>query len=239
MRIIKNRKGIYTFCQNFIAQSYKNGHIVLLVALFFLASCGSGSNEQAQDSKTDVIEEGGGAEGVSSENMGVGGLQEEIDMLTDSISSLKNQAFVSEQTKLENALLLVEEVQSSLQKFDAAQLQNLKSLQSNAQEAMYDSVTLGSESVMLAYDNATEQLIQSWQEFVANNEEFNQHARAKLLYNEMMQADNADFEIRKNYNEYVSRYNAIVENNADELNQMGGKYADLAPLPLFYGGPAM
>lgn len=237
--INKNRKGIYTFCGKFSSQSYKNGHIVLLLAALFLVGCQN--NSETQEANTEEVEKIAESEStddwrIDEEEMP---LKEELDMLTDSITSFREQAFASEHEKLETTLKLIEEIEQSLNSYDASALASIKKLQANAQAAMYDSASLGSEEVMLKYDEETSFMIEALSEFVANTAEFEKHARAKLLLNDIMKADQSDFRIRNTlYNDFVMRYNSILSQKADEISALGGKYEKLEKQPLFYGGPA-
>ncbi len=238
--INNNRKGSYAFCGKFSLQSYKNGHIVFLLVLLFFASCQNNGTQQTNNEESEKISESETTDDwtIEEEKEDMP-LQEELSMLLDSINSFRAQAFASENEKIETTLKLIEEVETSLSSYDAAGLESIKKLQQEVQQSMYDSASLGSEEVMLNYDDATAKLMSSLSNFVRNNEEFNKHARAKLLLNDIMRADQSDFRIRNSlYNEYVSRYNRLLAKSADEIDALGGRYKNLQRLPLFYGGPA-
>jgi hypothetical protein len=97
---------------------------------------------------------------------------------------------------------------------------------------------LSDENAMQLYDDATEKFINALNSFVEATPEFTQHARARVLLSEVIQADGNDFMIRKTYNDLVNQYNGLINKKKDDLNELGEKYKNLSLKKLFYGEPA-
>ncbi|MCS6833392.1 MAG: hypothetical protein NZ521_07440, partial [Flammeovirgaceae bacterium] len=166
-------------------------------------------------------------------------LHRQLDILLVEIDSFKNMAFASEQIKVKSGKMLLEEVEASVKKYDFAKLNELRKLHQAMEASLYTEAHISDSTKILAYDAATEKFINKLKEFVEQTPEFMQHARARLLLNEVLQADVNDFMIRKNYDEAIYKFNRLLRSNAQELEKLGGKYKKLSVRKTFYGDEAL
>jgi hypothetical protein len=221
-----------------LTKIYRSGLIGLFIGINLLvSSCekkgteGEGGNVVSENSDNENWK-------TSEEENTKVPLNVQIDQLLSNIDTLQKQAFASEQTKVKSGLMLIDEIKLSLKKYDNSKLTELQTLCKEMETALYNEQTMGNESAMVAYDAATEKFIKALNSFVETTPELSQHARARVLLNEIIQADGSDFMLRKNYNSAVEEYNKLINRKKDDLNGLGEKYKNLSLKKLFYGEPA-
>lgn len=225
--------------RQFFLQTSDQKYRLVFCLFLLLAACGKSRKNADNKDKTPAETEED--VWVLEEEKADAPLHQTLDMLQDSIRAFRLQAFASEAEKLESTLALLQEIETSfVAPYDTEALAAVRVAHIRASKMCYDSLTLAQESVMLAYDEATEELMGAWGNFVQNSEEFPQHARAKLLWKDIQNADQSDFRIRNTYyNAHAMEYNRLLIEKAHEIRQLGEKYQALKPFPLFYGGPAL
>ena len=162
-------------------------------------------------------------------------LEEKLTVLLDTIRALKAEAFRSEYEKRNSAELLVEEMLVSFQSVDAVLINKVKNAAKELDKAMYTEVSFSNETAMEHYDAITAQFMDVVHTLAGSSTELEKHIRAKLLYNEIVQFDNDDFVIRKNYNKYVGEFNTLLSRHREAIEQLGPEYASLVPFATFYG----
>lgn len=166
-------------------------------------------------------------------------LQKQLDILLSRVDSLKNMAFASEQVKIKSGKMLLDEVEISVKNYDFAKLNELRQLHQAMAASVYTEAHISDSTKILAYDAATEKFINKLKEFVEQTPDFMQHARARLLLNEVLQADGSDFMIRKNYDETIYQLNRLIRHHRHRLEELGEKYKQLSPRKTFYGDEAI
>ncbi len=162
-------------------------------------------------------------------------LTEQLTFLKDSITRYETLAFESEEAKLHGTLLLIEEIEQSMSNYSSSALSNIKSLRQAAVAAQYSKSSLSDPNVMDNYDAKVLELITALQEFKENTSEFENHARAKLIYDDIMKADKQDFLLRTRYNINVSDFNKLLREKEDEIDELDYQYRKLKEYPFYWG----
>ncbi len=215
----------------------KIGIVLFAAFLTCFWGCKEKSDDQAKNTDT-VIEEGNQEEWKYEEEPSNVPLNQRIDLLIFEMDSLKKSAFASEETKINSGEKLIDEIKQSVKGVDLTALKEVESWLKQMQLKKYSDQTMGNEEAMLAYDAANEKFVELLNAFIETSEDFGNHVRAKILYKDIMDANNNDFLIRKDYNSKVNEYNSILSQNRDQLREFGEKYQSLTPYVVFYGEPA-
>jgi hypothetical protein len=155
--------------------------------------------------------------------------------LLDSIKRYEDQAFKSEELKLNGTQLLIEEVEQSLSRFDQGAINNIKRLHEAAKGNMYDKNSMANEQYMEQYDAKVDAMVEAIKVFRENTPEFEKHVRAKLIYEDIISSYNKDLFIRNNYNIAVSAYNKLLNQHGAALKKLGEQFRNAKPFPFFWG----
>jgi hypothetical protein len=194
--------------------------LLLLFGFLFTAfACTPDSNEQAAD--TDSFERIPEDDFLEGSNLS---MEQRLLKLSDSVDTFRDFAFSSEETKIESIKELMAEVETSFKNYDRQRLNELRQELAKMEQMRYTAENYNSEPLMLAYDAQNEKVTQKLSEFVGATPEFEKHQRARLFYNDIMQAEAQDFDIRRIHNELAREYNTLLR----EAGQQGEK-------PTFYG----
>ena len=206
--------------------------IILFVASFWV-SCQKDDNTNTDgDSIENSVENS--AESSAESRTSLGALEQEILVLQDSILSFRNQAFALEEEKINSTAALIEEVENVVAGYDPSAISALKQSLNKVQELRYNNETLGDETVMLTYDEACDALLADLNNLANDTEDFNRYVRANLLIKDIIEANNQDLFVRKEYNFYVEAYNKKVSENSSKISNPD---ISVNKFPLFYGGP--
>lgn len=218
-------------------QFYKSGLSILLMGIFLWACSGNQSAKQKEETPEPKTEEDLAwekAEGDDIKEMALP-LNEQIDVLTNTIEEYQQQAFASEQTKLNSSQSLIEEIEQSMTTYDRQLLDSIKQSLAAMLNGLYTDESMTNLDLMTAYDQNTAGVIEGLKRFREQNKEFNKHARAIAFYDDIMRADASDQGIRTNYNQLVHDYNKLLKTKTDELSKLGENYQGLNPYLFFYG----
>jgi hypothetical protein len=165
-------------------------------------------------------------------------LDQHLRQLQEEIRYHETKAFESEEAKLNGVQLLIEEVSQSMSAYSRTDLDGLKKLHEQAKEALYTKETMVQADVMDAYDAKVKAMLDAMQAFKDKTPEFEQHARAKLIYDDIMKADGEDFLIRTRYNRNAAEFNRMLSEKTAEVKALGANFRAMKPYPLFWGEAA-
>lgn len=215
-------------------QFYKNGLSILLMG-FLLWSCASKEqNNEGEDNVVKTEEDLAWEKAVTDSTLELP-LNQRVDLLLATIQEYQKLAFDSEQEKVNSSQLLVEEVEQSMTTYNQSSLDSIKRFLEETKSSLYTDESMGDLEAMELYDEHTASLIEAWKRFRTNNEEFENHARAITIYQDIMRADKNDQGIRTNYNLTVHDFNKLLAEQEDEIEALGEKYKDLEAFVFFYG----
>lgn len=183
-------------------------------------------------------EEGAGnEESTEQSSAALSALEKEMLVLQDSIISYREKAFALEEEKINSTAALIDEVENVVSGYNAATLNAIQDALEKMQSLRYDKKSLGNESVMLAYDAACDELLSHLNTLARETEEFNKYVRANLLISDIIEANNQDLFVRKDYNNYVKEYNEKLRDHNNELESIDNPQISEEKYPLFYGEP--
>ena len=147
--------------------------IVCLGMLAFFASCTSEEEKQRIAEEKAMFKSG-------------------FEQLIDSVKIYKQLAFTSDENKLKDMRMLCEEI-ATMKTYDIALLDSVKAGIQAMADAKYTEQTYTDAAKMEAYDAVNESTIEKIQRLVATAPDFNNYARGRLLYKDIMTAENNDF----------------------------------------------
>ncbi|UZR92962.1 hypothetical protein [Chondrinema litorale] len=196
---------------------------LLLISSFYITGCKE-SNNSSNDNQTN-----------SKSNEEKSTVISQMLELKDSIESYQKKAFALEEEKISSTTALIDEVKNVVTGYDAATLMNIQKQLDVLKAKKYTKETLDDESVMLAYDDACDSLVNLVQLLATETEDFSKYNRANLLINDILDANSQDFFVRKDYNSYVLDYNNLLEANKSTIEASGSQELPLEKYPLFYG----
>lgn len=214
-------------------QFYKSGASLLLMG-FLIWACGS-NNTKTQEEEVVKTAEDLEWEKAHSDTLPEMPLQEKVDMMLATIQEYHKQAFASEQEKVNSSQLLIEEVEQSITSYNHRSLDSIKRFLESTKNSLYTEETMANLEGMEVYDEHTASLVEGWKRFRKNNEEFENHARAIAIYEDIIKADQSDQGIRTNYNLMVHDFNQLLETKKSEIEALGENYVGLEPFVFFYG----
>lgn len=157
-----------------------------------------------------------------------------FDSLYQIGDSLKRLAFASENIKLETTRLLLKEIEF-IGSYDVSLYQELETNLDSMQQSLYDEQSMTDENYVTQYDDYTLKMIESLRKLVASVREFKGQKRAAALFEEVIQADNDDFNLRKNYNLHASSINAFLKKQQQNLSEIVGDKDSLKKWSYYYG----
>ena len=211
-------------------------HLYSIYLLLVLAVFSCGQEDEGQEGQEPLTEEDRKWKEAQEEQEGPEmSLRERLDFYKDSITRYQTLAHESEEEKLHGAMLLIEEVEQSMSEYDASALDIIKTAQEEARDALYTDENLSDPDVMDNYDAKTKAMIDAIKAFKENNEEFGRHARAKLIYKDIIAADQQDMLLRTRYNVNVSDFNRVLRENEDSIDEMEYQDRKLKPYPFYWG----
>lgn len=216
-------------------QFYKSGVSILLMGALFMAC--SSNQEKNDTTKEEVVktpEELEWEKALKDSTLDLP-LNEHVDMLLSTIQEYHKQAFDSEQEKLNSSQLLIDEIEQSMETYDRTAFKKIKAYLEETKNSLYTEESMSSLEAMETYDVHTMQLIIAWKDFREATDDFDNHARAVVIYEDIMKADKSDQGIRTNYNTMVHDFNKLLDEKGDEIKALGEQYATLEPFIFFYG----
>ena len=155
----------------------------------------------------------------------------QFDILRDSVDNKWQAMTASDDQKIGTTGLLLRELRAQ-PNMDAAQLAALAQANDRLKARRYDQRTMAESSRIDRYDNAQDSLLRAIYPVAApNNEAPTENVRN--FVEGVQELDNQVVAYRVQYDHAAMRYNNYLRLHAAELQQLGGKYADLQPLPVF------
>ena len=155
----------------------------------------------------------------------------QLDILRDS-TDINWQRMISSDDKKNDDL---RELLQDLSKYpgaNQAQLAGLRAARARLAKQRYDRATMASSALIDRYDTAQDSVLKIVLPLAAP--EGNAPSERVRDYVEAIQLADANVVgYRAHYDRAAKAYNAYLQVHHDELPKLGGKYADLQPLPLF------
>lgn len=211
-------------------KNFRNGLLLLLMATLF-AYCGKKTDTPEQQAEAAEPEENWTYHSPEDALP----LSQRVRLLLDSTLYYQRAAFRSEQTKLDGATSIYEGLLKRYGKTPYPKaLSEAGNYLQRSRELLYDESSLADETRMEAYDQAISGLLSTLQSF-ANKDIFDEVPYARVHLKEAKDADQADFLLRKRYNDYASSLNNLLKTNAREIKALGAGLDTLKAFPLFYG----
>ena len=155
----------------------------------------------------------------------------QLDILRDSVDAKWKAMTATDDQKIGTTLILLRELQAQ-PGADAPQLQALLRANERLKVRRYDQLNMAESDRIDSYDNAQDSLLRAIYPVAApNNQAPTQNIRNYV--EGVQELDNLVVPYRVQYDDAAMRYNNYLRLHAAELQQLGGKYADLKPLPVF------
>ncbi|MEM1137760.1 MAG: hypothetical protein AAGI07_18115, partial [Bacteroidota bacterium] len=145
------------------------------------------------------------------------------------------KAFALEEEKINSTTALIDEVRNVVVGYNPSTLIDIEKDLNELKQKKYTLENLDNESVMLAYDAACDQLLLHLNKLANDTENFERYRRANLLISDIIEANNQDFFVRKDYNNFVLEYNQLIETSEEQLEELLPEDTQIEKYPLFYG----
>ena len=155
----------------------------------------------------------------------------QFDVLRDSVDVKWRNMTESDDQKIGVTRLLLRELQGQ-PGIDAAQLQALERANARLKARRYNQQTMASSALIDQYDTAQDSLLKVVYPVAApNNNAATENARNFVEGIQQLDAGVVGFRVQ--YDRAAKQYNTYLRLHQPELESLGGKYAQMKPLPLF------
>jgi hypothetical protein len=155
----------------------------------------------------------------------------QFDILRDSADVNWQRMVTSDDKKNDDLRELLQDL-SKYPGANQAQLEGLRSARARLAKQRYDRRTMASSALIDRYDTAQDSVLKIVLPLAAP--EGNAPSERVRDYVESIQLADANVVgYRAHYDAAAKAYNNYLKVHGEELNKMGGKYANLQPLPLF------
>ncbi|WP_201982066.1 hypothetical protein [Hymenobacter rubidus] len=155
----------------------------------------------------------------------------QFDILRDSVAVKWRNMTESDDQKIDVTRLLLRELKTQ-PSVDAAKLQGLERANTRLKIRRYSQQSMASSDLIDQYDSAQDSLLTALYPVAAPNGNAPTE-NARNLVEGIQQIDASVVAFRVQYDRAAQQYNAYLKLHQAELQSLGGKYADLKPLPLF------
>ncbi|WP_151088988.1 hypothetical protein [Hymenobacter baengnokdamensis] len=155
----------------------------------------------------------------------------QFDILRDSADGNWHRMMASDDKKLTDLRELLQDL-SKLPNANQAGLASLRRAAARLQPQRYDRQTMASSPRIDRYDAVQDSILKLVYP-IAAPEGNAPSARVRDYVEAIQLADNNVVSYRAHYDAAAKAYNNYLLVHHDELNKLGGNYADLKPLPLF------
>lgn len=155
----------------------------------------------------------------------------QLDVLRDSADVKWQQMMTSDDQKVGTTRLLLQDL-AQQRGVNAAQLAALTRANARLKSLRYDRATMAESARIDRYDAAQDSLLHALYPVAAPNEQA-PTAQIRNFTEGIQQADAAVVGYRVGYDHAAKTYNTYLKLHQVEFNTLGGKYADLKPLPMF------
>jgi hypothetical protein len=155
----------------------------------------------------------------------------QFDVLRDSVDLKWSNMIASDDQKIGVTRLLLRELEGK-SGVDAAQLPAFMRANERLKARRYNQQTMASSELIDRYDAAQDSLLHALYPVAApNGGAPTENARNFIEGIQQLDAGVAPFRVQ--YDRAVKNYNTYLQLHQQELQSLGGKYAELKPLPLF------
>ena len=155
----------------------------------------------------------------------------QLDALRDSVDLQWRDMTESDDQKLAITRLLLRELHGQPGRTEA-QLKGLEQANARLKARRYDQATMSNSALIDQYDTAQDSLLNALYPVAApNGGAPTENARNFVEGIQQLDAGVAGFRVQ--YDRAAKRYNNYLQLHGAELQSLGGKYADLKPLPMF------
>jgi hypothetical protein len=194
-----------------------------LIFLAFVAALGSAGLASCKTDRTKPA--------VNMSPAAVAAVKAQLDVLRDSVDVKWQQMIVSDDQKVGTTGLLLKEL-AQQRGVDAAQVTALARANDRLKPLRYDQATMAESDRIDRYDAAQDSVLKALYP-VATPDGNAATAQIRDFTEGIQQADNAVVGHRVGYDRAAKAYNDYLKLHREELATLGGKYAELQPLPLF------
>jgi hypothetical protein len=199
---------------DFLLSPVKSAVICLLILTGCAASC------KRDGSKTAVVNPASAA-----------AVKIQLDILRDSVDVKWRDMTESDDQKIGVTRLLLRELKGQ-PGIDATQLTGLEKANIRLKTSRYDQQTMASSPLIDQYDTAQDSLLHALYPVAApGGNAPNENARNFVEGIQQLDAGVVGFRVQ--YDRAARQYNDYLTLHRTELQSLGGKYAQLKPLPLF------
>jgi hypothetical protein len=155
----------------------------------------------------------------------------QFDILRDSVDLKWRNMTESDDQKIGVTRLLLRELKGQ-PTIDAAKLQGLEQANARLKNRRYNQQTMASSALIDQYDAAQDSLLSAIYPVAApNNNAPTENARNFVEGIQQLDAGVVGFRVQ--YDRAAKHYNEYLQLHQAELESLGGKYAEMKPLPLF------
>lgn len=197
-----------------LSSSLKSAGLALVLLLGMAASC------KRDGAKTAAVNPASAAAAKA-----------QLDALRDSVDMKWRDMVESDDQKMAITRLLLRELHGQPGRAEA-QLKALEQANARLKARRYDQATMGNSALIDQYDTAQDSLLTALYPVAAPNGGAPTE-NARNFVEGIQQLDAGVVGFRVQYDDAAKRYNNYLQLHAAELQSLGGKYADLKPLPLF------
>jgi hypothetical protein len=155
----------------------------------------------------------------------------QFDILRDSADVNWQRMISSDDKKLTDLRELLQDL-SKYPGANQAQLEGLRTARARLPKQRYDRSTMASSALIDRYDTAQDSVLKIVLPLAAPDGNA-PSARVRDYVEAIQLADANVVGYRAHYDRAAKAYNAYLQVHRDELQKLGGKYADSQPLPLF------
>lgn len=158
-------------------------------------------------------------------------VKSQFNVLRDSVDLKWRKLIESDDQKIGVTSLLLRELKGK-PGMDDAKLQGLAKANARLKVIRYDQQTMATSELIDKYDNAQDSLLQALYPVAAPNGAAPTE-NARNFVEGIQQLDAGVVPFRLQYDQAARQYNDYLKLHQAELQSLGGKYAEVKPLPLF------
>ncbi|WP_155832995.1 hypothetical protein [Hymenobacter swuensis] len=154
----------------------------------------------------------------------------QLDILQDSVEARWSEMVASDNAKLHDTRQLLREL-TTQPGTNRQQLAQLQYANDRLPRRRYTQQSMAESERIDAYDAAQDSLLRAVYTLLPAGQE--PTAAIKTLTDQIQVADGELISFRVRYDQAATRFNNYIQVHTAELEQLGSKYANLKPLPLF------
>ncbi|MDB5235286.1 MAG: hypothetical protein JWR44_2279 [Hymenobacter sp.] len=172
-----------------------------------------------------------GAKTAASNPAALAEVKAQFDVLRDSVDSKWRNMTESDDQKIAVTRLLLNELKNQPGS-NPAQLQSLEQANTRLKTRRYNQQTMASSTLIDQYDAAQDSLLHAVYPIAAPAGQAPSE-NARNFVEGLQELDNGVVGFRVLYDRAAKQYNEYLKLHQTELQSLGGKYAEVKPLPLF------